>query len=230
MGIHIGAKRGEIAELVIMPGDPLRAKWIAENMLTRVKQYNEIRGMLGFTGIADNGKRISVQGSGMGTPSFLIYANELITEYGVKRIVRVGTCGSLQKNISCREIILVMGASSDSSLNRKYFGDVNFAATASWRLLKRAYEEAERLNIKVKVGNVYSTDHFYDNDNWEKLKDFGAIGVEMEAHALYVLGAKTGIETLAIVTVSDNIITDGKLSPDERENSLIQMVQIALQL
>jgi len=230
MSIHIEAQSDQIAEVVLLPGDPLRAKYIADNFLNGVSQYNSVRGMLGFTGVTADNKRVSVQGSGMGMPTLSIYVRELI-EYGVKRIVRLGSCGSLQKDIKCRDIIIAMGACSDSALNKKRFGSMDFAPIASWPLLLKAYETAQKLAIDVKIGNIFCTDEFYDDtEAWKIFTKYQVLGIEMEAAALYTLGAEFGIQTLTINTVSDNLVTKEFLSAADRQETFRDMVSIALNL
>ncbi|OPJ60489.1 purine-nucleoside phosphorylase [Clostridium oryzae] len=229
MSVHIGAKEGQIAESVLMPGDPLRAKFIAENFLSDVVCYNNIRGMYGFTGTY-NGKKISVQGSGMGMPSLSIYANELIQFYGVKNIIRVGTCGGYSKDVKLRDVIIAMAASTDSNINRIRFKDCNFAPVASFKLLKKAYDAAIEKGIDPKVGNIFSSDTFYgdDNESWKLWANYGCLGVEMEAAALYTLAAKFHIDALAILTVSDHFIYDEITTAEEREKTFTGMIEIAL--
>ncbi len=233
MSIHIGAKKGDIAETVLLPGDPARAEFIAEKYLKKVTCYNTVRKMSGYTGIAPNGKRISAQGSGMGMPSLSIYVNELIDQYGVKRIMRVGSAGSLQKNVKCRDIILAQGACSDSAMNQRRFENMSFAPIATFGLLLKAYEEAQRLGLKVLVGNIFSSDIFYEDkpEKWKVFAKYGALAVEMESAELYTLGAKKGIEVLTILTISDNLVAKEKpLSAKDRESTFDDMVQIALNI
>lgn len=231
MSTHIAAKDNQISETVLLPGDPLRAKFIADNFLENAVCYNEVRCMYGFTGNY-KGKRISVQGTGMGIPSISIYANELIVSYGVKNLIRVGTCGSMQKDIKVRDIILASGACTNSSVNRMRFKGMDFAPIASFELLKKAYDIAVGKGIKPKVGNVLSSDTFYndDPDIWKLWAKYGVLGVEMEAAGLYTLGAKYGVNTLAILTVSDSMVTGEETSAKERERSFTDMVEIALEL
>ena len=230
MSLHIQAKPEDIAEVVLMPGDPYRAKWMAEEFLEEAFCYNEVRGMLGYTG-KYKGKRISVQGSGMGIPSMLIYCNELIKDYDVKRIIRVGTCGSYQKDVHLRDIVLAMSASTTSGINNSRFGNANYAPTANFKLLLSAHSYAAKKQIPVKVGNVMSADEFYD-DNPEAYKHWARYGVlcaEMEAAGLYTLAARHQIEALTILTVSDSLVTGEKTTAKERENSFKEMVEIALE-
>ncbi|ABR50308.1 purine nucleoside phosphorylase [Alkaliphilus metalliredigens QYMF] len=231
MSIHIGAKKGEIAETILLPGDPLRAKFIAENFLENIECYNEVRGMYGFTG-SYKGKRISVQGTGMGMPSISIYVNELISDYGVKNLIRVGTCGAMQEEIQLRDVILAMSASTDSNMNKLRFGGMDYAPTASFRLLKKAYDVAQEKGILTRVGNVLTVDTFYNEDvnSWKKWAEFGTLAVEMETAALYTLAAKFGVDALTLLTVSDSLITGGQTTSEERQNTFMGMVKIALEL
>lgn len=230
MSIHIGAKPGDIAETVLMPGDPLRAKYVAENYLENPVCYNTVRNMLGFTGTY-KGKRISVQGSGMGIPSIAIYATELFKDYGVKQAIRIGSCGSLNKSIKLRDIILAMSASTDSNYNQNLFKGLDYSPTADFGLLKGAYDTAVRLNIDVQVGQVFSSDNFYVDDQmwWVRLTDHGVLGVEMETTALYTIAAKYGVKALTILTVSDSIVSGDALDSADRETSFTEMMEIALE-
>ena len=229
--IHIGAEIGEIAETVLLPGDPLRAKFVAENMLTDAVCYNNVRGMLGYTGYY-NGKRVSVQGSGMGMGSTAIYVNELIETYKVKNLIRVGTCGSIQPDIGVGEVILCMSASGDSGANNAYFGTMHFAATADFGLLLKAYEVAQKLNIPTHQGSIFSTNTFYDDNphRWDKWETHGILGVEMESQILFTLAKRLGVKALTILTVSDNIRTGVAASAKEREQSYTDMFRIAFEL
>jgi purine-nucleoside phosphorylase len=218
MSIHIGAKPGEIAETVLISGDPLRAKYVAEKMLTDVICYNEVRGMLGFTGLY-NGKRVSVQGTGMGIPSTAIYVHELIHDYGVKKIIRIGTCGAIQPSLKLGQLKLANAAQTDSSTNQMHNKSMDFKPLASDTLLHKARETARNLAISVIEGTIFSTDTFYSDDEnrWENLMKQGVLGVEMETSILYTLAAKYNIEALSILTVSDNIITKEYTSSLQRE-------------
>lgn len=229
MSIHISAKKGDIAETVLLPGDPLRAKFIAETFLEDAKCYNEIRGMYGFTGIYKN-KRVSVQGTGMGVPSISIYTNELITEYEVKNLIRIGTCGSMQENIGLKDVILAMSASTDSNINKIRFNNMDYAPTANFDLLLNAYNFAIKANIPVSVGNILTSDTFYDDDpeSWNLWAKFGVLAVEMETAGLYTLASKYGVNALSILTVSDNFITHQAASSEEREKTFTNMINIAL--
>lgn len=228
MTIHIGARVGEIAETVLMPGDPLRAKFMAEKMLTDVKCYSEVRGMYGYTGTY-KGKKVSVQGSGMGMPSISIYANELISSYNVKNIIRIGSCGSIQEKAQLWDIVIAQGACTDSALNNIPFKGMHYAPISSFELLIKAYESAKAKGVDYHVGNIVSSDIFYDDfDLWKIWAGHGVLAIEMEAAALYTLGAKFGINTLAICTVSDHLITKEECTAEERESAFEKMVEIAL--
>lgn len=228
MSIHIGASEGEIAETVLLPGDPLRAKYIAETFLENAKCYNEVRNMFGFTG-EYKGQRISVQGTGMGVPSISIYINELMESYGVQNLIRVGTCGALQKDVSIRDVILAMSASTDSQMNRLTFGGVDYAPTASFDLLKSAYDSGVKKGLDLKVGNIFTADMFYnDNAEHEKWEKYGILAIEMETSALYTLAAKYGRKALSILTVSDHILTGEQTSAAERQTTFNDMIKVAL--
>jgi len=229
MSIHINAQEGQIAESILLPGDPMRAKFIAENFFQDVICYNEVRGMYGFTGTY-KGKRVSVQGTGMGIPSISIYANELIQSYGVKNLIRVGTCGAYQEDIKIRDLIIAMAASTDSNINNIRFQGCNFAPTASFKLLKKSYDTAVEKGIDPKVGNVFSSDTFYgdDADDWKLWARFGCLAVEMEAAALYTIAAKYGVDALALLTVSDHFISKEVTTAAERETTFTKMIEVAL--
>ncbi len=231
MTVHIQAKKGEIAETILLPGDPLRAKFIAENFLDDAYCYNTIRGMYGFTGTY-KGKRISVQGTGMGMPSMGIYSYELITEYGVKNLIRVGSCGSYQEDVHVRDIILAMGASTNSRYAHQYDLPGSYAPTASFELLLKAKQKADEMNLPVKIGNVLSSDVFYDADKdaWKKWARMGILAVEMEAAALYMNAARLNANALAILTVSDSLVTNEETTAEEREKTFTDMIKIALEL
>ncbi|AOR23460.1 purine-nucleoside phosphorylase [Clostridium taeniosporum] len=229
MSIHINAPEGAIAESVLLPGDPLRAKFIAENFLEDVVCYNEVRGMYGFTGTY-KGKRISVQGTGMGIPSMSIYATELIESYGVKNLIRVGTCGGYHESVKIRDLIIAMSTSTDSNLNLVRFQGRTYAPTASFDLLKPAYDIAVEKGFEPKVGSVYSSDIFYgdDNEDWKKWADFGCLGVEMETAGLYTIAAKHKVKALTLLTVSDHFITGEVTSAEERQTTFKAMMEVAL--
>ncbi|MEH0156067.1 purine-nucleoside phosphorylase [Limibacter armeniacum] len=231
MSIHIGANPGDIAEVVLMPGDPLRAKFIAENYLENPVQYNNVRGMLGFTGTY-KGHRISVQGSGMGIPSIGIYAHELITEFGVRKLIRVGSCGSFQPHVKIRDIVFAMSASTDSSLNKNAFRGMDFAPTADFGMLMKAYETATEKGIKPHVGNILSSDVFYgdDPDEWKRWAKYGVLAVEMETTALYSIASKLRAKAMTILTVSDSLVTSEETTSEERQNSFTEMMEIALEV
>lgn len=229
MSIHIGAKEGEIAEAILLPGDPLRAKYIAETFLDEPTCYNEVRGMYGFTGTY-KGKRVSVQGTGMGVPSISIYTNELIQSYGVKTLIRVGTCGGMQKDVHVRDVILAMTACTDSNMNHLTFPGFDYAPCASFSLLKDAYDAARNRNLNVRVGNVLTADVFYREsmDMVKKLGEYGVLAVEMETTALYTIAAKYGVQALSVLTVSDHIFTGEDTTAQERQTTFNDMITIAL--
>lgn len=231
MSIHIGAKEGEIASTILLPGDPLRAKYIAENFLTDTICYNEVRGMYGYTG-AYKGKRISVQGTGMGIPSVSIYLNELITSYKAKNLIRIGSCGSMQPDIKIRDVVLAMSASTDSHINKIRFNGMDYAPTANFGLLKKAYDIALEKDIPIKVGSVLTTDTFYHDapNSWKHWANYGVLAVEMETAALYTLAAKFKVNALSILTVSDSLVTREETTSEERQKTFNQMVEVALEL
>ena len=231
MSTHIGAKKGEIAEVVLMPGDPIRAKNFAETLLENAICFNEVRGMLGFTGIYHK-KRVSIMGSGMGIPTLSIYVNELFMEYGVKTIIRVGTCGALQPDLKLGEIVLAMSASTDSNINRLRFNGMDYAPTADFDLLLKAYEAADSRGLKVRVGNILSGDSFYqdDPDYWKIWAQYGSLVVEMESAGLYTLAAKYKAKALSILTVSDSLVTHESAPAEVREKGYPTMAKIALEI
>lgn len=231
MSIHIGAKQGEIAKTILLPGDPLRAKYIAETYLENVQCYNQVRGMYGFTGYYQ-GKRVSVQGTGMGLPSLSIYVNELIANYGVENLIRVGSCGGMQPEVKVRDIILAMSASTDSKINELRFQGKDYAPTASFKLLKKAYDIASDRGFPVKVGNILSTDIFYNDDTeaWKLWAKFGVLAVEMESAELYTLAAKYKVNALSILTVSDSLVSGEETTAEEREKTFREMMEIALEI
>lgn len=231
MSIHISANKGAVAKTVLMPGDPLRAKWIAQTFLKDAVCYNEVRGMLGYTGTY-KGRRVSVQGSGMGIPSAMIYYHELINDYGVENLIRVGTAGSYQDDIRVKDIVLAMAASTTSGINNSRFINADYSPTANFDLLMKAARYAGERQIPVKAGNVLSADEFYE-DNPEDYKlwaRYGVLCVEMEAAGLYTIAAKYGVKALAILTISDSLVTGEKASAEERETSFNDMVDIALNI
>jgi purine-nucleoside phosphorylase len=231
MSIHIEAKQGEIAETVLLPGDPLRAKWIANTFLENPICYNQVRGMLGYTGTF-KGKRISVQGSGMGIPSALIYYHELVRDYGVKNLIRVGTAGSYQKEVKLRDIVLAMAASTTSGINNSRFINADYAPTADFDLFLKAALYAKENGIAIRAGNVLSSDEFYedDPDSYKLWAKFGVLCVEMEAAGLYTIAANYKIKALAILTISDSLVTGEKSNSIERETTFKEMIAIALNI
>lgn len=231
MSIHIGADKGKIAETVLLPGDPLRAKWIAENFLENITQYNNVRGMLGFTG-SYKGQKISVQGSGMGIPSISIYVHELINDYGVKNLVRVGSCGAMQESIKLKDVIIALSSSTDSSTNKLRFKGMDYAPTADFDLVMKAVEAAKSQNLTYKAGSILSTDLFYgdDPDEWKLWASYGVLAVEMETAALYTIAAKFGVKALTILTVSDHLASHEMLSAEERQTTFTEMIKIALEM
>jgi purine-nucleoside phosphorylase len=227
MSVHISAKPGEIAESILLPGDPLRAKWIAENFFEDVVQYNSVRNMLGFTGTV-NGKRVSVQGTGMGAPSMGIYAYELFNDYGVQKAIRVGTSGGLPPT-KLRDVVIGLSASTDSKINRRTYGDLDVAPAANYELLEKAVAKARELAIPHHIGMIASGDLFYDEtDSLEHWKKLGVLALEMETSQLYTLAAKFRRQALSIVTVSDMMDGSGHTSSEERESGFKNMVQLAL--
>lgn len=230
MTVHIGAKPDQIAETVLMPGDPYRAKWAAETFLSDVELVNEVRGMLGFTGTW-NGNRVTIQGSGMGMPSLSIYANELIKDYDVKTLIRIGSCGGMQPQVGIRDVIIAMTASTLNSPSSGIFKEFNFAPTADYGLLAAAVKAAETKGCKIHVGGIYSSDVFYDErpDLNEQMTRHGILGVEMETAELYTLAARYGRRALAVLTVSDHLQTGEALPAQDRERSFGDMVEIALE-
>lgn len=229
MSVHIGAKEGAIAETVLLPGDPLRAKYIAETFLENPVCYNEVRGMLGFTGTY-KGKRVSVQGTGMGVPSISIYANELMQSYGVQNLIRVGTCGAIQKDVKVRDVILAMTSSTDSSMNRQTFHGIDYAPSANWELLKAAFDAGTEKGLHLRVGNVFTADQFYnDNADHAKWAQYGILAIEMETTALYTLAAKHGRRALSVLTVSDHIVTGEETTAEERQTTFNEMIEVALE-
>ncbi|MBF0277841.1 MAG: purine-nucleoside phosphorylase [SAR324 cluster bacterium] len=231
MSIHIGAEAGDIAETILLPGDPLRAKYIAETMLENAVCYNEVRGMYGFTGTY-KGKKVSVQGTGMGQPSLSIYVNELISYFHVKNLIRVGTCGAIQSHLRMRDVILAMTASTDSSMNKIRFQGNDYAPAASFTLLKKAHDVATQMGVNVEVGSILSSDTFYDDDpdSWKKWAAFGVLAIEMESSALYTLAAKFNVNALTLCTVTDSLVTQEQEPSEAREKAVNQMVEIALEI
>lgn len=231
MSIHIGAEPGQIASTVLLPGDPLRAKYFAETLLEEVFCFNEVRGMLGYTGLYGN-KRISVMGSGMGIPSLSIYIHELVNEYDVKTLIRVGTCGALQAELKVGDIVLPMSSSTNSHINRLRFGGRDYAPTATFDLLLKAYQYAKELGARVHVGGMFASDTFYNDDPdwWRIWAEYGALVVEMETNALYTLAAKFKVDALSVLTVSDNLVTGETSTAEQREQGFPLMAEIALEV
>ena len=229
MTIHLNAKPGDIAETVLLPGDPLRAKWAAETFLQDAVCVNQTRGMLGFTGTW-NGHRVSIQGTGMGMASTSIYVNELIRDYGAQTLIRIGSCGGMQSHVAVRDVVLAMTASSVSTPSRTIFRELNYAPCADFGLLQAAWAAAQGRAVKAHVGGIYSSDTFYDErpDIGEQMRRHGILGVEMEAAELYTLAARYQRRALAVLTVSDHLLTGEELPASDRERSFGDMVEIAL--
>jgi len=227
---HINAQPDDFAETVLMPGDPLRAKYIAENFLGDAKQVCDIRNMFGYTG-SYKGHRVSVMGHGMGIPSCNIYVHELIADYGVKNIIRTGSCGAVRDDVNLMDIVIGMGASTDSKVNRIRFNDHDFAAIADFSLLEEAVKQARAQDVSVRVGNIFSSDLFYtpEPEIFEKMKKLGILGVDMEAAGIYGVTADHGVKALTILTVSDHIIRGEKLNSEERKESFNDMMKVALE-
>jgi purine-nucleoside phosphorylase len=228
---HNHAKPGDYAESVLLPGDPLRAKWVAETFLADAKLVNSVRNCLGYTGTW-NGKTVSVQATGMGQPSLSIYVHELINTYGVKNLIRIGTCGGLNADVKVRDLIIAQGATTDSAIVRDAFPGFNFAPLADYGLLRSSVEKAEAAKLRYHVGNIFSSDIFYHIEpgleGYGRLPAHGILGVEMEAAALYTLAARFGAKALAICTMTDCLITHAELSAEDRQSSLRDMVALAL--
>ena len=228
---HINAGVNDFAKVVLMPGDPLRAKWMADTFLHDYKEVTNVRGMLGFTGLTANGKRISIMASGMGQPSIGIYSYELFTHYGVEAIIRVGTCGSYQENINLFDVLLCTGASTDSNWIGQYHLNGTYSAVADIDLLLAAYEEVKKTRIPFHAGTILSADVFYDSDKdmWKKWADLGVMGVEMESFALYCNAAKLKKKALCLLTVTDHFIKhDQKATVEERQLGLRKMIEVAI--
>lgn len=229
MSVHIGAKPGDIAKTILLPGDPLRAKFIAENFFDNPVQFNNVRGMLGFTGTY-KGIPISVMGTGMGVPSISIYVHELIHEYGVKNLVRVGSAGSILPTVKIRDVVLASSASTTNGFNKNRFRGFDYAPTADFKLLSKAYESSTELGIEPVVGNVLSSDIFYDETNSHELfAKAGTLCVEMEAAGLYTAAAMANVRALAILTISDSLITGEATTSEERQKTFTDMMKIALE-
>jgi len=231
VSIHIGAEQGQIAPTVLLPGDPLRAKHIAETMLEDVVCYNEVRGMLGYTGRYGK-KLVSVMGTGMGIPTLSIYVHELVTEYHVKTMIRVGTCGALQPYLKIGDIVIPMTSSTNSQINKLRFRGMDYAPAASFDLLLKAYEAAKSRGARVFVGGNFASDTFYNDDPewWKKWAAYGVLVVEMETSALYTLAAKFKVEALSVLTVSDLLVTGEFATAEQRERGFTQMAEIALEI
>ncbi|MPQ44880.1 purine-nucleoside phosphorylase [Clostridium tarantellae] len=230
MSTHIGAKKGDIAETILLPGDPLRAKFIADTFLENPVCYNTVRGMLGFTGTY-KGKKISVQGTGMGVPSISIYVTELINDYGVKNLMRVGTAGGMQPDVKVRDLILAMTSHTDSSINKLRFNGMDYAPCASFDLLKTAYDTAIEKNLNPKVGSILTADSFYNDnpDAWKLWAKYGTLAVEMETSALYTIASKFNVNALTLLTISDHLLTGESTSAEERQTTFTKMMEIALE-
>jgi purine-nucleoside phosphorylase len=231
MSIHIGAEPGQIAPTILLPGDPLRARFIADTLLEDAICFNEVRGMLGFTGTWQ-GRKVSVMGTGMGMPTLAIYVHELIHEYGVRNLIRVGTCGALQPDLEIGDIVLPLTSSTNSQINRLRFGGRDFAPAADFDLLVQAHATAKAKGAMVRVGGIYSSDSFYDDDPtwWKKFAAFGTLAVEMETSALYTLAAGAGARALSILTVSDSLATGQEATAQQREKGFPLMAEIALSI
>lgn len=229
MSIHIGAAKGEIAEAVLLPGDPLRARFVAETYLENPVCYSEVRGMLGYTGTF-RGSRVSVQGTGMGIPSISIYVHELLSEYGARRLIRIGTCGGMLEDMKLGDVIVAQAACTDSAVNRIRFRGADFAPTASFDLLLAAFEGARRRGIPVRVGAVLTSDTFYgdDPDSWKLWARYGVLAAEMETAALYTIAAGHGAQSLSVLTVSDSLATGETASTEQRQQGYTAMVELAL--
>ena len=231
MSLHIAAKAGEIADRILLPGDPLRAKYIAETFLEDAREYTSVRNILGYTGTYKD-HRISVQGTGMGMPSIAIYTNELIREYGVKKLLRVGTCGALHMSIHVRDIVIAQASTTDSGMVRNTFGPaINFAPTADYALLETAVATGRKLKLPIHVGNVLSQDRLYDEEiDLKKLASYGVLAAEMEAAALYMNAARSGKKALAICTISDLLIGGEVTTAEQRQSAFHDMMQVALSI
>ncbi|MBP2098197.1 purine-nucleoside phosphorylase [Enterococcus rivorum] len=230
MSFHIEAEAGQIAKHVLLPGDPLRAKYIAENFLEDAVCYNQVRGMLGYTGTY-KGVPISVQGTGMGMPSAVIYIHELINDYHVEKLARIGTCGAIQKDIAIRDVLIAQAAATNSSMIKNDFPTYDFPQIGSFELIDRAFHLAKEKDMTIHVGNVLSDDSFYKDNEEEflRLGEYGVLGVEMETAGLYYMAAKFGVEALSLLTVSDHLITGEQTSPEERQTTFNDMIIIALE-
>lgn len=228
---HMEAKKGDVAETVLLPGDPLRAKYIAETYLENPVCYNSVRNALGYTGTY-KGRKVSVQGTGMGVPSISIYVTELITEYDCKNLIRIGTCGSMQEDVQVRDVILAQTASTDSAVNKLRFNGMDYAPAADFGLLMKAYDKAKEKGLAVKVGNILTSDTFYNEDpeSWKLWAKYGVLAAEMETTGLYTIAAKFKRRALTLLTVSDNIVTGEATTSEERQTTFNDMMEIALEL
>lgn len=228
---HNSAKKGDIAETILLPGDPLRAKFIAENFLEDVTQFNSVRNMFGFTGTY-KGKRVSVMGTGMGVPSIGIYSYELIHFYGVKNLIRVGSCGAFDEKLNLYDVIIAQGACTDSNYAAQYDLPGTYSAIASYDLLSKAVKSAEDKGVDVHVGNILTSDVFYSQkeDSWKQWAKMGVLAAEMETYALYCNATNAGVNALTILTVSDSIVKGEETSAEERQKSFTKMMEIALEI
>ena len=228
---HNEAKKGDIAETVLLPGDPLRAQFIAETFLEKPVRYNTVRNMFGYTGTY-KGKRVSVQGTGMGVPSISIYVTELITQYGVENLIRIGSCGSIQPEVKIRDVIMAQGSCTDSNVNSIRFKGLDYAPIADFGLMQKAWKAAETHGISLKVGNILTSDTFYGDepDSWKMWAAYNVLAVEMETTALYTIAAKYRKHALTLLTVSDSIVTGEMTTAEERQNTFQSMMKIALEL
>ncbi|MCI6157052.1 purine-nucleoside phosphorylase [Peptoniphilaceae bacterium SGI.137] len=231
---HNTAEKGQIAGKILLPGDPLRAKFVADNYLQEAKQFNSTRNMFGFTGIY-RGEPVSVMGTGMGMPSLGIYVYELIHEYDVKKLIRIGSAGAYTDRLKLYDIVLAQGACTDSNFAMQFDTHGTFSAIASWSLLKKAYDVAEKMNQTVHVGNIFSSDIFYnalnrEQDHWKKWAKLGCLCVEMETYALYTLAAEAGVDALSVLTISDSLTSGEETTAAQRENSFQTMMEIALNI
>jgi len=230
MSVHINAKNGDIADKILLPGDPLRAEFIANTYLKNPVCFNKVRGMLGFTGEYE-GQEVSVMGTGMGVPSISIYVHELINEFNVKRLIRIGTCGGMQEDLSLRDVIIAMSASANSGVNKNIFKGMDFAPTADFNLFKNAITKSEQLNIPYKAGGILTSDLFYNPnpDEWKLWAAYGVLAVEMETSALYTIAAKFAVQALTILTVSDSLVKSTETSSEDREKTFTQMMELSLE-
>jgi len=230
MSIHIAGKKGDIAETILLPGDPLRAKYVAENFLGNPVQYTNVRNIFGYTGTY-KGKKVSVQGTGMGIPSISIYVNELFRDFDVKRAIRIGTAGTINKDVKIRDLVLAMSACTNSGANNIRFNGMTYAPTATFTLLKTAWDIAVSKGWQPKAGPIVSSDMFYteDPDEWKLWAKYGCLAVEMECAELYTLAAKYGREALGIITISDSLLTGENTTAEERQNTFTRMMEVALE-